>query len=119
MDGRTRSKKNNFTPRPIRLSQNNLLNKYKVIHKGDIDAVKCKKLTKKYDKARTKHINVEKALKAEQSWKRDQSLFSICTKDPAPIFKSKSLKRTTGGKIKKGKVEMEKWRNGKRWLLFL
>ena len=48
LDGTTRSKKKNFTPRPIRLSQNNLLKKYKVIHivvsSGDIEnAIKLKK----------------------------------------------------------------------------
>ena len=101
LDGTRRPKRKDFTPRPIRLSQNNLLKKYKVIQKAlsNGDIANASKLKVEYSKARTLHRKLERAYKAEQSWKRDQSLFSICGKDPSPVFKNiKSSKRTNGGK---------------------
>ena len=107
LNGSSKPKAKNFTPRPIRLSQNKLLKEYKIIQKaltsGDIE--KANKLKEDYNRARTMHRKLERAYKAEQSHKRDQNLFSICSNDPSPIFRNiKSSKRSTAGKINKLKV---------------
>ena len=104
LDGSLRSNGKSFTPRSIRLSQNNLLKKYKIIQKAlkNDDLDKVKNLKEEYNGARILHRKLERAYKAEQSWSRDKSLFSICTNDPFPVFKSiKSSKRCTAGKINK------------------
>ena len=110
LDGSSKSKRKNFTPRPIRISQNALLKKYKhfqkVLKSGDTS--KIASIKKDYNKARDLHRKLERRYKAEQSSLRDETLFSICTSNPSPIFKSiKSAKRSTAGKIQKLSVGLK------------
>ena len=104
LDGSSKSKRKNFTPRPIRTSQNSLLKKYKnfqkVLLSGNTRNIAS--LKNDYNKARDQHRKLERRYKAEQSSRRDETLFSMCTSNPSPIFKSiKSSKRSTAGKIQK------------------
>ena len=104
LDGSSKSKRKNFTPRTIRTSQNSLLKKYKHFQKvlSSGDTSKIASLKKDYNKARDLHRKLERMYKAGQSSQRDETLFSICTSNPSPIFKSiKSSKRSTAGKIQK------------------
>ena len=59
-------------------------------------------LLKAYNAARMRHRSLHRQYKAEQAWKRDHTLYSVCTKDPSVIFKSiKSVKRGSIRKIQK------------------
>ena len=104
LDGSSKPKRKNFTPKHIRISQNSLLKKYKHFQKilSSGDTCKLASLKKNYNKARDQHRKLERRYKAEQSSLRDETLFSICSSNPSLIFKSiKSSKRSTAGKIQK------------------
>ena len=103
LDGSLKPKQKCKTPKAVKLSQRNLLKLSKNIKNANPDdGQDVQKLVIEYKAARIDHRKLERKHKAGESWKRDQALYSICSKDPSPVFKSiRSSKRSTAGKIHK------------------
>ena len=94
-----------FTRRNIRLSKNALLKQNKILNKAllrentehNVDIYQMKS---DYNKARNLHRKLERAFKAKNSIQRDQTLYSVRSSDPSPVFNSvKHYKRSKSGKI--------------------
>ena len=89
LDGSQSFQPKSKTPKAVKRSQNQLLKKSKLIKKAVAEnSTDITKLKEDYNKARIQHRKLERVYKAGQSTRRDETLFSVCSKDPSPVFKS-------------------------------
>ena len=103
LDGSQPCQQKSKTPKAVKLSQNKLLKQSKMIKRAVAEnSFDIRRLKDEYNRARILHRKLEREHKAGQSSRRDEILYSVCSKDPSPIFKGiRSSKRTTAAKISK------------------
>ena len=100
------SQKPRGSPRIVRMSQKQLLKKHKKLKTEMKNNVNINNVKEAFKRARINHRRLIRSVKANESIKRDENLYDICSKTPFSLYSSiRRSKRAKAGKINKLTVQ--------------